>query len=286
MTVASILVPIRGDGKGENVLGHAASIGRRFNAHITALHSRPRPEQMFAGGISIPASFRKQMLEAASGLADFTESGLREHLEKAMARFGIAHADRIPDARAALTLDWREVTGKQAETIKVHGRLADMIAVAQPDHDANLGMNTLQSALFDTGRPVLMCPPTETIPEALGSRVVLAWSGTAENARAVAMTLPVIEAAETVTVLTIGEAVTHASAEELVEYLALRGITASVRKVADSRDVGETLLSEAASAGDLLIMGAYSRSHAREVVFGGATQHVVDEATMPVLMVH
>ena len=61
--------------------------------------------------------------------------------------------------------------------IRRHGRLADMICVAKPDVDRSLGANTLKAALFHTGRPVMMCPPTETAPDALGARVAIAWNG-------------------------------------------------------------------------------------------------------------
>ena len=51
------------------------------------------------------------------------------------------------------------------DVIKRHGRLADLVAVAKPDRDRNLGVNTLKSALFNTGRPVLLCPPADTAPQ-------------------------------------------------------------------------------------------------------------------------
>ncbi len=49
---------------------------------------------------------------------------------------------------------------------------------------------------------------------------------------------------------------------------------------------GENVLAAAAAGADPLMMGAYSDSREQESVFGGATQHVVDRTTMPVIMVH
>jgi nucleotide-binding universal stress UspA family protein len=46
MTIRRILVPVRGDGKGEGVLDHAVTLARRFAAHVDVLHCRPRPEDM------------------------------------------------------------------------------------------------------------------------------------------------------------------------------------------------------------------------------------------------
>jgi nucleotide-binding universal stress UspA family protein len=49
-------------------------------------------------------------------------------------------------------------------------------------------------------------------------------------------------------------------------------------------DAGEALLAHAAALGaDLLVMGAYGHARLRELVFGGATRHVLRAASLPVL---
>ena len=98
------------------------------------------------------------------------------------------------------TASWHEAEGRQIETIRVHGRLADMIAVPKPDRDANLGANTLKSALFATGRPVLMCPDAPA-PEGFGERIAIAWNGSTESARAVALSMDLIREAKAVHIL-------------------------------------------------------------------------------------
>ena len=55
MTLRTILVPVRGDGKGERVLDHALAVARRFNAHIAVVHCRPRPEDMMPFGVFVPS---------------------------------------------------------------------------------------------------------------------------------------------------------------------------------------------------------------------------------------
>jgi nucleotide-binding universal stress UspA family protein len=67
--VTTILVPIRGDGKGEGMLDHALAVARRFNAHITVVHCRPRPEDMLPFGVYAPASFRQEITASAAALA-------------------------------------------------------------------------------------------------------------------------------------------------------------------------------------------------------------------------
>ena len=69
MSIRTILVPIRGDGRGEGVLDHALAVAQRFNAHIDAVHCRPRPEDMLPFGVYAPTSFRQQITTSASALA-------------------------------------------------------------------------------------------------------------------------------------------------------------------------------------------------------------------------
>lgn len=282
-----ILVPIRADGKGALVLGHAAAVARRFDAHVSATHCRPRSEDLEPYGIQVPVYLRRQFGEQVLELARAEEAKLREEFDALAARYRLRMVDR-PDGNGGSTVAWREEAGKQVDVIKRRGRLADLIVVAKPDRDRNLGANTLKSALFHTGRPVLMCPPVETPPETLGNHVAIAWNGSIEATRAVALTMDVIEKASRVTILTAGREEIHgATADDLVEFLSIRGVSAQSDRFTPSGRPARALLERSAVAGaDLMIMGAYSDSHEREAIFGGNTQIVVDEATAPVILVH
>ena len=59
MTVRTILVPVRGDGKGERVLDHALNFARHYSAHLDVVHCRPRPEDLLPFGVSVPAILKK-----------------------------------------------------------------------------------------------------------------------------------------------------------------------------------------------------------------------------------
>jgi nucleotide-binding universal stress UspA family protein len=52
-------------------------------------------------------------------------------------------------------------------------------------------------------------------------------------------------------------------------------------------NVGNTLLACAQDHGaDLLVMGCYGHSRLREFAFGGASAHVLEHMSVPVLMSH
>ena len=287
MTISKIIVPIRGDGKGQGVLSHATALGRRHNANIEALHCRARPDDMIPYGVVVPRALREQIRKQASSLADTEEAALRERFGEAMAAEGYEVV--APDAVIPhqLSATWIEEQGKQADLIKNHGRLADVIAVAKPDHDANLGVNTLKAALFQTGRPVLICPPGPAKSKVLGDVIAIAWNGSRQASIAVALALPLIQTASKIVVLDGGSGHPGTSAEELKRYLGMRGVKVELKPINAGEHAGRVILSEAGGVGaDLLIMGAYSHSREHETMFGGATQYVVDHTEMPVLMVH
>jgi nucleotide-binding universal stress UspA family protein len=51
------------------------------------------------------------------------------------------------------------------------------------------------------------------------------------------------------------------------------------------RTTGEAVLAVAQSLNcDLLVKGAYTQSRLRQLIFGGATRHILGHATLPVLM--
>lgn len=283
--LARLLVPVRGDGMGETVLAHAAALAKRHQSHIVVAHCRARPQDMIPYGVPIPAFVRDTIHNQAAELADQEEDALRERLHAAAERLGLDESD-APDGNTA-TVEFVEEHGRMADIIRHYGRLADLIVAAKPDRDRNLGTNALKTGLFQTGRPVLMCPPNDSVAEDFGARIAVGWNGSLEAARAVGTTLDLTGVADSVVILAAGKGEHQgASAEELSAYYKLRGISAEIRRF-EARNPGRALLDESKAAGaSLLVMGAYGQSHERETLFGGNTQSVVDEADMPVVLAH
>ncbi|MEO0752947.1 MAG: universal stress protein [Pseudomonadota bacterium] len=280
-----ILVPVRGDGMSEVLFAHAAKLAQLHNGHIVVAHSRTAAEDLRPYGRTMTGFARQTMLDQATELADQEELALRQDLHRQAEALNLLETD-TPDGTGA-TVSFVEEFGRMADVIKHNGRLADLVVVAKPNRDRNLGVNALKSALFETGRPVLMCPKDHGPVDGLGTRVAIAWNGSLEAARTVGLTLPIVEAAQQVTLLSGGKEQVHgATTEELVAYYALRGITANVHRF-EMQKPHEALLAKTIEVGaDMLIMGAYGQGHGREALFGGNTQAIVDKAEIPVLMGH
>jgi nucleotide-binding universal stress UspA family protein len=100
--------------------------------------------------------------------------------------------------------------------------------------------------------------------------------------------MPLLHQAERVTVLHVegGTAVAGPSAGQLVQCPRRNGIAASPMTVGlDGRGTGEAILTAAQALGcDLLVKGAYTQSRLRQMIFGGATRHILANAQLPVLM--
>lgn len=282
--IRKILVPVRGDGKGDNVFAHATALAKRFSAHVQVVHSHPTLEDLMPLGVVVPGFMREQIEQVAQTSAASEEVALREEFRDLAAGSGLLEQAPAP---GKATASFVEYAGKQANAVRQYGRLSDLVCVPQPDPQLNLGTNTLQSALYSSGRPVMMCPPRDDVPTSVGENVTIGWNGSLESTRAVAMAMPIIEAAGKVTILTTGKQAAATSADDLSQYLALRGISSEINDFKQGKSIGRDLLRHSAEAGaDLLIMGAYHDSYERETLFGGNTQVVVDEAKIPVIFVH
>ncbi|MGA8823308.1 MAG: universal stress protein, partial [Pseudolabrys sp.] len=168
-----------------------------------------------------------------------------------------------------------------------YGRVFDVIVMKRRDaHSGPMHDRAIESGLFESGRPILLSPPSP--PRVIATNVLIAWNCSTEQARAIALAMPLLQKADRITVLTVigGTGVPGPSAEQLIRYLYRNGIVAKPMKVElDGRNTGEAILATAQSLGcDLLIKGAYTQSRLRQWVFGGATQHVLANAALPVLL--
>jgi nucleotide-binding universal stress UspA family protein len=165
-------------------------------------------------------------------------------------------------------------------------RVYDLTVVGRPSSDdGGARMATLESVLFDGGRPILIAPPR--MPQPFGKKIVISWNCSTEAARTLAFAMPLLQKAERVSVLTVEEAVVSGpSGADVCANLELNGITASEHTVsAKGSRPGAVILEQAKELGcDLLVKSAYTQSRLRQMIFGGATSHILANADLPVFM--
>jgi nucleotide-binding universal stress UspA family protein len=274
MTIKAILALADGGDGTAATLTTAVSVAQRFSAALDVLHVRADVETMVPViGEGMSGAMVEQMMGAMQQTVESRAAKAKTAFETVCGPSGVQAA-------------WREATGRETDIVANAGRLVDLIVIGKPDAETETPLAaTLDAALFDTGRPVLVAPTAVT---AVGSRIAIAWNGSAQAARVVAGSLPFLRLAGEVAVLTVGEIGRSASAADLVAYLARHDVRAAHEPLAlDQSTVGATLLAHAAKKqADLLVMGAYGHSRLREMILGGATRDVLAAATLPVLMAH
>ena len=288
MTVRTILVPFDGSETAKPVIELGLTPGQNPSAHVVVLHVSPDPKDtipLLGEGMSV--TMVEDMIKIAEKESGDRAAQGRRMFEDLVEKLSLGVIEK-PEASGP-SAAWIEETGRDEEITARHGRLADLIVVGRPTETSNVSTTlTLNAALFDTGRPVFVTPPGGA-PD-FGKHVAISWNGSAQSARAVGSALPLIAAAKKVTVLTADSDRTSAArAPELASYLEWHGIKPDTRTFAvDGRQpVGTALLAECADAGaDLLVMGAYTHSRMRQLILGGVTRRVLEEAQIPLYMAH
>jgi nucleotide-binding universal stress UspA family protein len=276
----AILVPTEQHDLMDATLETALTLARKFDGCIEGFALHVEPAAAYAtidvGTVAIPA----------------LEQDLAERAKQNRSVFeGFMQARGVPTAAdpAKLSSRWLDDAPVGDYFVGSYGRVFDVIVLARPGHSPRGSrMTTLEAALFESGKPVLIAPPSPR-PD-IGTNVLIAWNRSTEQARTNAFAMPLLKRAKRVVVLTIegGAAVAGPTGEQLCRSLQLNGIPAKPMTVGlDGRLTGEAVLAHANALGcDLLIKGAYTQSRLRQFVFGGPTRYILSNATMPVLMAH
>lgn len=251
------------------------SLARAHRAHLTGLYTKSpfaMPPAIVGRGAS--AVFAREMEEAA-----------KEQEQTASAEFTAA-------AQAAgLSFEWVHYDGEVMDGLAVHSHCADLLVVCQTPPETLedvLTRNRPDHVVLESACPTLIVPHGHAGAET-GRRVLIAWKRTRQAARAVRDSLAVLRAAPSVTVLTVGsEAADNAAGRGIIAYLGRHGVAAESRPdYGDDSDVAAIILAHARDvSADLIVMGAYGRSHLREVILGGATEDMISRTSVPLLMSH
>lgn len=276
----SILVPLEDHGIVEPALDAALQLGRMFDSYVEGVAITPDYPVVLPVDIAIgvPSPITPEnRLEMARACRERFEAFM---ITKEIPRFASGISN--------LSFGWRQDGLMEDAFLGAYGRVFDVIVVGRPDgSNGQTRLSTVEAALFETGRPVLIAPPTP--PRTFGETAVIAWNRSTETARAVLGSMPLLAKARRIVVMELEDwGVPGPSASEMVRFLRMHNLAAEALTVPDPDGrPGETILSEAAALGcDLLVKGAYTQSRLRQMFFGGATSHILSNTTLPVLMAH
>ena len=181
---------------------------------------------------------------------------------------------------------WRGGSAIEDSALGSLARVYDISVLSRPGSRGSR-TSALESALFDSGHPVLMAPPNP--PATFGENVLIHWNASTETARVILFALPILRKAKRVTLLSVeGHVTPGPSVKDALGHLEANGVVATDKTVVPRAGrPGEAILGEAKNLGaDLLIKGAYTQSRLRQMIFGGATSHILSAAELPVFFAH
>lgn len=293
MAIKIVLVPVDGSPESLETLNSAFNIANRFGAHVRALHVvHSSLKAVSHMSDRMPASLREDVATRAAQDA-------REHADQAKAKFEAfceVHKSTIssdPSVEGA-TAEWIEEAGEVADVLTKWGRLSDVIVITRPHKEGkkelqrNPAGENLEAIMLGTGRPMFIIPPASegSTPRQPAKRVAIGWNESSESARALSLAMPWLPMMDSVTVLVSEKR--KDSANAVLDYMSWHGVNAEVKTIdGKGKNTADSILAACKEANaDILVVGGFSHSRARELFFGGVTSHLLSHADIATLMVH
>jgi nucleotide-binding universal stress UspA family protein len=263
--------------KPDPTVDFAVSIARKFNTHIVGLSFVYEPVFLSLEFVAVPADVIEFQLAENERLA----ANAKNKFEELVRRNSLSGDTRMI----------REALGTAPDTFARLARRFDLSVVKQPGPDTP-GADSLfvESALFNSGRPVLIVPYIQKAGFSL-DRVMICWDGSRTAARAVADALPFLTQAKATEIVTVEDGKPDLKlipGADIAHHLARHGINVELKNiVASDVDTANVILSHAAdTSADLIVAGGYGHSRWREFVLGGVTRGLLESMTVPTFMSH
>jgi nucleotide-binding universal stress UspA family protein len=282
MSYKSILVHVDPSAAARQRYDLAVAIAEEQGAHLTGVAmtgvSRFIYQAEAAGGIN-PA------------LMEYVQDPIRVLRERAT--HALDEFEAIARA-SGLAYGGQVIDDEAGDGLKTLARYSDLVVVGQfcPDDPSVTSISDLpEYVALASGRPVLTVPYAGKFDGA-GSRVLVAWDGSATAVRAVTNAIPMLKHAQQVQVAVFNPKSrpgVHGDqpGADLALYLARHGIDINVAVQETDLDIGVALLNMASDQDwNMIVMGCYGHTHFREILLGGATRTMLESMTVPVLMSH
>jgi nucleotide-binding universal stress UspA family protein len=276
MMIKDVMVRLDGTAADEVRLTVANDIADHFQSHVIGLFLNVLPV-VIAAEDGIGATRVAELLQKAREAGDTMEARLTQRLAVLQKPMELRRFDILNDAAG-------DVAAREA-------RAADTFVALRPNGAPQEPEHLIESVLFGSGRHILLVPNRKRT-KVVFDRILVAWNGTRESARALAEALPYLRKTQQATVVVVDdEPPAEAQAmlgKDAVNHLNHHGIKVALHRARlRDHDVGATLIAEARRLkADLIVMGGYGHSRLREWLLGGATYELLHKAPVPLLIAH
>ncbi len=271
MTIKDILIYLDNDTNCADRITATAKLCNQLGAHLAGLYCHRVLKVHPYPYAYLPSSAFETMDENARQQKGEVEALFKEN-----------------SAAKGISGEFRIVNDLLSNALSIQSRYADLLVVpgrygkkTDLNHDFQLAEILPISAC-----PVLALPEDLPAPTRLPKRVLVAWNGSHESARALRLALPIMSQAEQVDLVSVASNETEAN--DIAKHITHHGIKVNVHPVEGSSfNAGKTLLNQAMTLkSEMIVMGAYGHSRFREQVLGGATEYMLGHANLPVLFSH
>ncbi|AOB31412.1 hypothetical protein AKI39_13015 [Bordetella sp. H567] len=257
----------------------AVALAQRFQAELLGIYINfPWPREFFDESI-VPNGIYEVVLQQRA-----------QERAQCHAEFDRCVAD------AGIATQWRTPEGRPEEILASHARCADLLVLSQAKNtetDSIVDPYVIETIVLTAGRPVLAVPYAGEYT-GIGNRILVCWDGGREAARALADAAPFLAQTQDIFVLTLNpesEAIRmrETAPDDLQAWFRAQGYAQPtlVRRETGRLGMGAAILNAASDHGcDLVVMGLYGHSRAREWVLGGASRDILQAMTVPVLFSH
>jgi nucleotide-binding universal stress UspA family protein len=167
---------------------------------------------------------------------------------------------------------------------------ADLILVGRLDvhaDPAQFGLVNPGDLLIAAGRPLMVIP--DKLEKLEAKNILVAWKNTREARRAVADALPLLSAAESVSLVQIRETGAETdSVNDVHQFLSAHGVKSRITIQNLDQEPADAHLIRLAreSRSDIIVAGAYGRSRLHEWAFGGVTRGLLKQNSVACQLSH
>jgi len=276
--IKDIVVNLEHDVSRDRAREFAITVAEAFDAHLAGVAFAYEPDFPGYVMLEIPPDVVATMIEESKKAA-----------EAAIRRFDEAARRSLLSAEHRLV----RTVGIEAPTLfAAIARRFDLSTFLQSSPDGEANDDMIESALLESGRPVIVVPYIDKNGLKL-DRVVCCWDGGRPAARAINDALPLLARAQKVDLLIIENnktknETTEIRGVEMASHLARHDVKVEI-EIIPAPDIGvaDAILSHVADeSGTLIVMGGYGHAKLREIILGGVTRDILKSMTVPAFMSH
>ena len=282
MNYKKMFFPIGGGEELEERLYGAFLVAKYFNTNLEVLKCAFKTNKSMYKALSLPKEILHNIDEVIDTNYEDEISKFQSMVQKVANDVDINIASEAIANEACITLNIKE--GLRSNLVENESKYCDLVVAAAPPSGVTTA--TFETAILKSGKSVLMIP--RIMRQFSLESVIIGWNNSPESSRAITSSIEILKNAQRVHIVSSKEYLEDEhSLEKLTSYIKMHDVDASFEVVKTTRTPGQALLNASLDGNfDLIVAGAYGHKGLKELMFGGATRYLLENAPIPVFMSH